>query len=116
MVIYYVYFTHMLDTFQIVFHSRLSETARRKMEIMGMVHGSTLLLRKGEVLDKKMSGSLCKVERLLRNSLSHEWRRLVLIGVSITLMISQMIKIKTFMRHAEIFNQKQTCYLRYLVT
>ena len=106
----------MLDAFQIVFYSRLSETERRKMEIMSMVHGSTLLIRRGELLDKKMSGDLCNVERLLRDSVSHDWRRLLLIGVSITLMISQMIKSKPFKRHAEIFNQKWTCYLRYLAT
>ena len=54
--LFYIYFTHMLDAFQIVFHSRLVETERRKMEVMSMVHGSTLLLRK-EVLDKKISSN-----------------------------------------------------------
>ena len=102
--LFYIYFTHMLDAFQIVFHSRLLETEKRKMEIMSMVHGSTLLLRRGELLDKKMSGGLGKMGGLLRKSVSHEWRRLALIGVSVTLMISQMIKSKTFKRHAEIFN------------
>ena len=114
--LFYVYFTHLVDTFQNVFHSRLLETEGREMEVMSMVHGSTLLLRRGELLDRRMSGGLYKVRRSLRSLVNHEWRRLVLIGVSITLMTSQIINSKTFKRHAEIFNQNRTCYMGYLAT